>query len=604
MLSGYVKTNSYDGRYYQLDWTATQSITDNTSTISWTLSAKGGNSGYYYEHSVSLAMYGEYRLSTSNSVPRYKGTVASGSFEVTHNTSGDATFNIKLEVACYSYSVNLTASKYGIELDTIPRKATITKATDFNDEENPTINYNNPAGSAVTEVAACISLTGSDDDIVYRAIPKTGTSYTFELSEDERNLLLSNTNSGSNSRTIKFYIRTVIGDSRFYDKVTKTFTVTNNKPTISVSASPDTTTMQVNGYSTKTFIKSFTDVSYKITPTVLKGASVVSYSVTCGKQTLNTQSGVLTDIESGTINFSFTDSRGNTATTNITGELIDYIKLTCNLVVDIPTTDGETTLNISGNYKQVRFGSASGAQTNGLRLQYKYIEDKNDSGWIDTTATATFENDTFSIKQPVTGLDYKKKYVFVARAIDIISTVESAEYPVKTLPVFDWGEDDFNFNVPVTIQGFDLGGLIAAFGQSYSLTTTATPATNYTEATGSATLVGNSLRVIFNATRSSNCSVGDIVNEEVVKLNIKHNGKLTSSYNVAFTSASGGGVCSYITSSTTGTNTLELIVKLNATTVAGTKFSGAFVIPVLLNLNKFSIEEASLQPAANTDVEG
>ena len=40
-LSGSVSTNAgEDGRYYKLSWTATQSIANNTSTISWTLEAK------------------------------------------------------------------------------------------------------------------------------------------------------------------------------------------------------------------------------------------------------------------------------------------------------------------------------------------------------------------------------------------------------------------------------------------------------------------------------------------------------------------------------------------------------------------------------------
>ena len=42
-LSGSVATNAGEySRYYRLNWTATQSIANNTSTISWTLTAAGG----------------------------------------------------------------------------------------------------------------------------------------------------------------------------------------------------------------------------------------------------------------------------------------------------------------------------------------------------------------------------------------------------------------------------------------------------------------------------------------------------------------------------------------------------------------------------------
>ena len=30
--------------------------------------------------------------------------------------------------------------------------------------------------------------------------------------------------------------------------------------------------------------------------------------------------------------------------------------------------------------------------------------------------------------------------------------IKSVEKALKTLPVFDWGENDFNFNVPVNID--------------------------------------------------------------------------------------------------------------------------------------------------------
>jgi hypothetical protein len=71
--------------------------------------------------------------------------------------------------------------------------ATITYAPNFNDESNPTIKYNNPAGKTVTSLQACISLDGSKADVSYRNIPKKGTSYTFDLTDEERNVLRENT---------------------------------------------------------------------------------------------------------------------------------------------------------------------------------------------------------------------------------------------------------------------------------------------------------------------------------------------------------------------------------------------------------------------------
>lgn len=593
MLSGVLKTNKYDGRYYQLNWSAKQSIADNTSTISWELQALGGNSGYYYEHSVSLAMYGAIQYSSTNSQPRYKGKVAGGNFTVNHDVNGEATFSIDLKVACYTYAVNLTASATGITLDTIPRKATIISAPNFNDEENPTITYTNPAGEAVTEVAACISLTGSTADIAYRAISETDTSYTFELTEDERNLLLSNTNSGSNSRKIKFYIRTKIGDSTFYHSVSKTFTVVNNAPTISVSTSPDTITTSVNGYIGNTFIKHFTDVTYKITATALKGATIEKYKAICGNQVKTTASGTLEDVRSGSIVYEVTDSRGNVATASFVAEIIDYKNLTCNLNVDVPTADGATTLRISGAYSGITFGSASGAQTNQLKVYYKMVTvgEADTDNWIEITSSVNIGSNSYQVDFPITGLDYTKKYNFYAKAIDKISSITTEAYPVKTLPVFDWGENDFNFNVPVTItdgdKAYNLLGALKSMTTAYNLATTVTAGTNYSSASGSATLVGNSLRVWFNVTRKTATSVGDITNENVCTLSVKHGGKIKSSYNVGYINGSSGSVSSFTTSTSTGSEILTITLALAATTAASTNFAGYFVIPVALNLDKY-----------------
>ncbi|MBQ0099413.1 MAG: hypothetical protein KBS91_02560, partial [Firmicutes bacterium] len=60
----------------------------------------------------------------------------------------------------------------------------------------------------------------------------------------------------------------------------------------------------------------------------------------------------------------------------------------------------------------------------------------------------------------VTGLDYTKAYTFQAKVGDCFVEVESATVKVKTVPVFDWSDEDFNFNVPVTMtEPIKIGGV-------------------------------------------------------------------------------------------------------------------------------------------------
>lgn len=77
-----------------------------------------------------------------------------------------------------------------------------------------------------------------NDDIAYRDISKTGTTYTFNLTTAERNTLL-NATSGK-TRTVYFYIKTVLAGNTIYTNKAVTFSVVNSNPTIGSIAYQDT----------------------------------------------------------------------------------------------------------------------------------------------------------------------------------------------------------------------------------------------------------------------------------------------------------------------------------------------------------------------------
>jgi hypothetical protein len=129
-------------------------------------------------------------------------------------------------------------------LSTIPRQATLTSAQNFNDVDNPTIQYSNPAGTVVTSLQACISLDGSQADIAYRDISKTGTSYTFELTEAERNVLRA-ASPDSNTLSVIFYVKTVLSGNTYYSTLTRTMTIVDADPTITGATYADSTTRTV-----------------------------------------------------------------------------------------------------------------------------------------------------------------------------------------------------------------------------------------------------------------------------------------------------------------------------------------------------------------------
>ena len=127
-LSGSVSTNGCpdegEGRYYTLSWTATQSIANNTSTISWTLSTAGGYSSWMTERTVYVDIDGERVFSKTEAVDRYRGTIATGTKSISHNSDGTRSFSVSLGAAIYYASVQCTGSQT-FTLDTIARASTL-----------------------------------------------------------------------------------------------------------------------------------------------------------------------------------------------------------------------------------------------------------------------------------------------------------------------------------------------------------------------------------------------------------------------------------------------------------------------------------------------
>lgn len=445
-LSGTITTNAYLNRYYTLTWTATQSIEKNQSTISWALKAVGRSGEWFAERTLIAKLGGVTLISKTDRVERYDGTIKTGTFTVTHDSVGEASLSGSLQVAVYTSSVNCTGSG-SWTLNSIPRQASLLTAEDFTDEENPTITYNNPAGNVVTSLQACISFDGSKDDIAYRDIDISGSSYTFELTDDERNVLLNGTLSGRNSREVTFFVRTIISGNTLYSTLRKTFTVVNATPTISPTVEDtNSTTLALTG-SKDIFVRYYSNAKIAINAKAYKNASITSRKAICGSKSISTDSGTISGVESGSFAFTASDNRGNTVIKPVQASLIEYFKLSCSLTANPSDAEGNLKFSVDGTYYNNTFGS----KDNSLSLEYCYNENGGD--FTDWEAIDFTENgNKYSATYTISGLDYQNKYVVKVRATDLLSTETATSKVLKTVPAFDWGEHDFNFNVPVMIS--------------------------------------------------------------------------------------------------------------------------------------------------------
>lgn len=365
--SGSFNTSSYDVRYLTFNWSiASQDIGNNRTVINWSVVGAGGSTTSWYKAgNFKVVINGStvYETGQNDRISLYNGTtVASGQVTIGHNSDGTKSFSASVEAGIYTYARNVSGSG-SWALTNIPRQANLTSAPDFNDEQNPTINYSNPAGNSANNLDACISLTGSKDDVGYRAISKTGSSYTFNLTEAERNVL-RNACTTSNSRSVTFFVRTIIGGNTFYSTITKTLSIVNGNPTFSSSnisyKDNNRTTTAVTG-NNQQLVQNLSKLLVTITSaTAKKGASISKYEATINGVTKtitsagNIDYGVINSSENLTLSVKVTDSRGNTTTATKTVTFLAWSLPSA--VVSLKRKnnyENETYLTVNASYSSV-----------------------------------------------------------------------------------------------------------------------------------------------------------------------------------------------------------------------------------------------------------
>ena len=364
--SGSFNTSSYDVRYLTFNWSiASQDIGNNRTVINWSVVGAGGSTTSWYKAgNFKVVINGStvYETGQNDRISLYNGTtVASGQATIGHNSDGTKSFSASVEAGIYTYARNVSGSG-SWALTNIPRQANLTSAPDFNDEQNPTINYSNPAGNAVSSLQACISTTGADD-IKYRDISKTGSSYTFNFTDAERTLL-RNSCTTSNSRSVTFYVRTIIGGNTFYSTIAKTMTIVNGNPTFSSSnisyKDNNSTTTAVTG-NNQQLVQNLSKLLVTITSaTAKKGASISKYEATINGVTKSITSagnidyGVINSSENLTLSVKVTDSRGNTTTATKTVTFLAWSLPSAVISLKRKNNyENETYLTVNASYSSV-----------------------------------------------------------------------------------------------------------------------------------------------------------------------------------------------------------------------------------------------------------
>lgn len=385
-------------------------------------------------------------------------TIKSATLTCPHNEDGSKTISFSFSITDstgWTFAPG-NASKSGtMALTEIPRYATITMAANFTDEGLATITYKNPQDSGVESLDLCLTLDGTTENaLAYKPVPLSGWTYTYPLTAEDREYL-RNASPNSNTLQVGFYLRSIVGGVMYFSKVWRTMTIVNADPILEpVIVDTNTDLAGVTGGTS--LIRSYSNVYFETDARAQKGATIKSQTVTLGGVTLEGAAGIVNGVQSGDFVFTAVDSRGNTTTVPISMPFIEYTAPSCSIISgEKPDGDGNFTLRATGVVYQ---GNIAESVPNVAQVYY-YHKASGENYGSAQPMTVTVKDGIYTAVARITGLDYRKTHVFKCVVIDHVTSATSDEEAVKSVPVFDWGEEDFNFNVPVNAPAISVGGV-------------------------------------------------------------------------------------------------------------------------------------------------
>lgn len=289
----------------------------------------------------------------------------------------------------------------------------VTLAPDFNDEDNPTINYSNPAGNTVSAIQTCIATPdGQTIYVPYRDISKTGTSYTYNLTNDERKILRKACANTPNDLDVKFYVTTISGGATYYNSVQKKMTIKDGQPIFSdftVSEADEDIYERLTRNRTK-FIRKYSDIKIIISSgnkmIAQKEATPTSYNINVGEKSktlsysTDTLETTIENMDYNKVEVYAIDSRNKQTPVFKSLDIIDYKELALNNIEFNRKNSVEETILITGNgtWTNVDFGNV----VNSIKSFVFRRKSKNDIAWSEWYSIKEFfhinENGTFNNK--------------------------------------------------------------------------------------------------------------------------------------------------------------------------------------------------------------
>lgn len=204
-------------------------------------------------------------------------------------------------------------------------------------------------------------------------------------------------------------------------------------------------TVRLTGDS-RVLVKGFSNALCTMKAAARNGATIVKRTI--GGIELDEESMTIEGItwgESGLVlEFTATDSRGYTVRYTADNPTVEYTKPT--MIVSnsrISPSSKVVNIKVNGSYFEGNFG----AEDNTLTARY----------WVDSSedhlVVPVASDGKYSIEAQIDGVDYDSASTLYVEIKDLLSANVSDDVILQGIPVFDWGEKDFAFHVPVSMNG-------------------------------------------------------------------------------------------------------------------------------------------------------
>lgn len=461
--SGTIKGNKIGNYGVEIDWSASQSVADNSSTItakvyityySIDIKARSGGKctidGTTYTYSTAAINH--------NAGSAYRRLVATKAHTVKHGSDGtrkcsiSASFPFDLSSSNYGHIGTLSASDE-VELDTIDRESAITKAADVTLGTSCSVKWT-PASASFRYVLEFSMGGWSYTTGVIHPNQTSAYTYTgYKISLDAAKQI-PNASSGTMKVTLYTYSdkdgTVPVGSA---DSATFTVTVpdsSDTRPTVSMTLAP---VHSLPDAFAGLYIQGKTKVKATLSATAKYGASVKAYTMKVESATYDEDDGLTSGYLAGSGNITVygyaKDSRGLTGSVSKAITVIGYGKpqiLAATGETDVVAArcDKDGNITDSGTYLKIKAKRSysklvsGGAQRNFCKIRYRYKKEGGAwSSWVTILAADSLASDEIKTGALLNGaLDAKSTYYVQVQAIDDIGEAASTTIAIQTDKVY------------------------------------------------------------------------------------------------------------------------------------------------------------------------